>query len=77
MASLPQVTSRNFRSLKHYMSNGRPLCETEEKFMDYDQDFVALVDPKEGGWFDAVLEDWFIPYVPRRISKVSLRPPLT
>lgn len=70
MASLPQVTSRNFRSLKHYMSNGRPLCETEEKFMDYDQDFVALVDPKEGGWFDAVLEDWFIPYVPRRISKI-------
>ncbi|EOD50801.1 hypothetical protein UCRNP2_2458 [Neofusicoccum parvum UCRNP2] len=62
--------SRNDERKKLIRKIDEKLKEYEEKFMDYDQDFVALVDPKEGGWFDAVLEDWFIPYVPRRISKI-------
>lgn len=72
MASLPQVTPRNFKSLYNYMHNDSPLCANEEKFIEYEQDFVALVDPQEGGSFDAFLEDWFIPFLPRRVARVSL-----
>lgn len=70
MASLPQATHRNFTSVTHWIRNHDPLCDAENQFQTAAPDLVALVDPKEGGWFDAILEDFFLPLLPDRMAKV-------
>ena len=71
MASLPKAEDRNYDSLANWMSNQAPLCGTEARFVEHQQDFVALLDPKEGGWFDAFIEDIILPLFPRRMTMVS------
>lgn len=58
MASLPPVTDRNYRSVENYVQNQQPVCLRERAtFTERRQDFAALVDPREGSWFDAMIED--------------------
>ncbi|KAK8253766.1 hypothetical protein IWZ00DRAFT_502061 [Phyllosticta capitalensis] len=75
MASLPQATHRNFTSVTHWIRNHDPLCDAENQFQTAAPDLVALVDPKEGGWFDAILEDFFLPLLPDRMAKLAFSDP--
>ncbi|KAK7710576.1 hypothetical protein SLS57_008343 [Botryosphaeria dothidea] len=68
MAALPPVPERNFNSVKTYVENRAPLCENEVQIMERQQDFVSLVEPREGSWFDAMLED-FLSKLPVSIAK--------
>ncbi|KAK7548921.1 hypothetical protein BKA81DRAFT_368412 [Phyllosticta paracitricarpa] len=75
MASLPHATHRNFQSVFNWMHNKQPLCESENQFTTAEQDVVALVDPKEGGWFDAFIEDYFLPMLPDRLTRLAFSDP--
>ncbi|KAK8184414.1 hypothetical protein BC567DRAFT_260596 [Phyllosticta citribraziliensis] len=75
MASLPQATHRNFTSVSNWMHNKKPLYEPENGFIMAEQDLVALVDPKEGGWFDAFIEDYFLPMLPDRLTRLAFSDP--
>ncbi|KAF4538997.1 uncharacterized protein LTHEOB_1351 [Lasiodiplodia theobromae] len=58
MAQLPLTSDRNYKSVSSYVTNNGPLvCKESSTFTDRRQDFVALVDPKEGSWFDGAIED--------------------
>ncbi|OJD34952.1 uncharacterized protein BKCO1_1900063 [Diplodia corticola] len=58
MAQLPAVTDRNYKSVSQYVKNNAPVVWAEQDtFTERRQDSVALVDPKEGSWFDAAIED--------------------
>ncbi|KAL0263432.1 hypothetical protein SLS55_002412 [Diplodia seriata] len=58
MAQLPPVTDRNYKSVSQYVNNNGPVVWAEQDtFTERRQDSVALVDPKEGSWFDAAIED--------------------
>lgn len=58
MAQLPPTSDRNYKSVLSYVKNNAPLVFKESStFTDRRTDFVALVDPKEGSWFDAAIED--------------------
>lgn len=72
MAALPPVPERNFNSVKTYVENRAPLCENDVQIMERQQDFVSLVEPREGSWFDAMLED-FLSKLPVSIAKVARR----
>ncbi|KAF2086525.1 hypothetical protein K490DRAFT_66718 [Saccharata proteae CBS 121410] len=68
MASLPKATTRNYNSLANWMLKWKPLASKEAKFIERDQDFVALVDEKEGSWFDALIED-FLGHLHRPLAR--------
>lgn len=55
MASLQKASTRNYTSVYNWMYHNAPLAQPETEFMKNDEDFVALVDPKEVGWFDGFI----------------------
>ncbi|KAF2460690.1 hypothetical protein BDY21DRAFT_336129 [Lineolata rhizophorae] len=57
MSSLQAASPRNHQSVENWIFHNAPLCATEAEFIRNRQDFVALVDAKEGSWFDGVVED--------------------
>ncbi|KAI9729941.1 MAG: hypothetical protein M1834_006138 [Cirrosporium novae-zelandiae] len=56
-ATLKRTTNRNYNSLRDWMFNEKPLSEEESEFVNCDEDFIALAEPEEGGWFDGFIED--------------------
>ena len=51
------------------MWDHKPLCRGEMQFIKHREDFVALADEQEGGWFDAIVEN-ALGYLPRRVAQV-------
>ena len=52
------------------MWDRKPLCRGEMRFIKHREDFIALADEQEGGWFDAIVED-ALGCLPRRAAQVS------
>lgn len=67
--SLSAVTDRNYHSFSRWILDKKPLSRTETEFLRHREDFVALADGQEGGWFDGFLENT-LGYLPRPITKV-------
>lgn len=57
LASLKRTSSRDYQSLANWMHNEKPLSQEESEFVDCKEDFIALCEPQEGGWFDGLIED--------------------
>jgi len=74
-ASLKKASTRNYNSFANWIHNKKPLSREESKFVKHDEDFIALADGQEGGWFDGFVED-ILSLVPCKLSRVSL-PPLS
>jgi len=55
-ASLQKATERNHKSVCNWLNHAAPLVKEEAETFDKDRDFVALVDAKEGSWFDGAVE---------------------
>lgn len=55
-ASLQKASERNYRSVRNWLNHTAPLETDEAATFDKDRDFVALVDAKEGSWFDGAVE---------------------
>jgi hypothetical protein len=56
-ATLQRATERNHKSLKNWIFHSGPLVQEEAATFDKDLDFVAIVDAKEGSWFDGRVEN--------------------
>ncbi|OCL11263.1 hypothetical protein AOQ84DRAFT_386949 [Glonium stellatum] len=69
MNALPKATPRNYTSVDNWIHNNGPLCGPEAKFIKNDKDFVALTDPREGSWFDGVVED-VLSKIPCKLTRV-------
>lgn len=75
MAQLPAVTDRNYQSVRNYVSNKAPLCFHEQKtFLERRKDFVQIIEPKEGSWFDAAIEDMLM-HMPKPFARVFFSDP--
>ncbi|KAI4181206.1 MAG: hypothetical protein L6R41_006759 [Letrouitia leprolyta] len=57
MVAVPRPSERDYRSFYRWIDNEKPLCREETKFVRHYDDFMALAEKQEGGWFDGVLED--------------------
>jgi hypothetical protein len=57
LASLRRTTSRDYNSLANWMHNEKPLSQEESEFINSKEDFIALCEQEEGGWFDGMIED--------------------
>lgn len=54
--------------------NNKPVSREETSFVQHCEDFVALADGEEGGWFDGVIEDT-LSYLPCGLARVQLHSP--
>lgn len=68
--SMKTVSTRNYNSLYTWIWDRKPLCRGETEFIKHREDFIALADEQEGGWFDAIVED-VLDCLPRRVAQVS------
>ncbi|KAL8630262.1 hypothetical protein Q9189_004035 [Teloschistes chrysophthalmus] len=73
-AANPRPLERDYASLYHYIDNEKPLCREETNFVTHHDDFIALAEKQEGGWFDGVLED-MLGIFPRSITRRILSSP--
>lgn len=55
-ATLQRATERNYKSVCNWIHHSAPLVQEEASTFDKDRDFVAIVDAKEGSWFDGRVE---------------------
>lgn len=55
-ATLQRATKRNYKSVCNWIHHSAPLVQEEASTFDKDRDFVAIVDAKEGSWFDGCIE---------------------
>ncbi|KAL8707662.1 MAG: hypothetical protein Q9220_007324 [cf. Caloplaca sp. 1 TL-2023] len=69
--SIPRPLERDYSSFYKWMDAFKPLCREETKFLKYEDDFIALAEKQEGGWFDGVLED-VLSIFPRSITRFIL-----
>ncbi|KAF2653324.1 hypothetical protein K491DRAFT_603067, partial [Lophiostoma macrostomum CBS 122681] len=70
-ATLQRATQRNYQSVWNWIFHSGPLVEKEKATFDKDRDFVAVVDAKEGSWFDGRVENALTNFG-GPIAKVSL-----
>ncbi|KAF2107044.1 hypothetical protein BDV96DRAFT_506785, partial [Lophiotrema nucula] len=56
-ATLQRATERNHKSVWNWVNHSAPLVQAEASTFDKDRDFVAIVDAKEGSWFDGRVEN--------------------
>ncbi|ORY17224.1 hypothetical protein BCR34DRAFT_555651 [Clohesyomyces aquaticus] len=55
-ATLQRAMKRNHTSVWNWIHNNAPLVQAEASTFNQDRDFVAIVDAREGGWFDTLIE---------------------
>ncbi|KAL8692458.1 MAG: hypothetical protein Q9218_002526 [Villophora microphyllina] len=72
--AIPNPLERDYSSLYNYVEGNKPLCREETKFIKYHDDFIALAEKQEGGWFDGVLED-MLGIFPRSVTRRILSSP--
>jgi len=56
-ATLQRATERNYGSVCNWIKGRAPLVDDESSTFKKDRDFVAIVDAKEGSWFDGRVEN--------------------
>ncbi|KAL8729573.1 MAG: hypothetical protein Q9166_004653 [cf. Caloplaca sp. 2 TL-2023] len=69
--AIPRPLDRDYGSLYKWIDDIKPLCREETKFIKYQDDFIALAEKQEGGWFDGVLEDT-LSFFPRPVTRFIL-----
>lgn len=69
LASLRRTTSRDYNSLANWMYNEKPLSKEESEFIDSKEDFIALCEQEEGGWFDGMIED-LLSKIPCKLTRL-------
>ena len=69
-ASLKKPSGRNLSSFFDWVWDEKPLSREESRFLEHEDDFVALADGQEGGWLDGFVEDVMTKCIPNRILKV-------
>ncbi|KAK4983221.1 hypothetical protein LTR66_008916 [Elasticomyces elasticus] len=74
MTSLQKPMGRNYTSVFNWMYHNAPLCEPEAEFIKHEEDFVALADAQEGGWFDGFVED-ILSMAPCRVTRLLFSSP--
>ncbi|KAI4093664.1 MAG: hypothetical protein LQ344_002729 [Seirophora lacunosa] len=74
IVTIPRPSERDYGSFYKWMDAEKPLCREETKFVKYKDDFIALAEKQEGGWFDGVLED-LLSIFPRSITRAILSSP--
>lgn len=67
---MKRPSNRNFNSFSNWVLRLKPLTRQETEFVKNGEDFVALADGEEGGWFDGVVED-FLSCLPRNFAQVN------
>lgn len=68
---MKRPSNRNFNSFSNWILNKKPLAREDMEFLRHGEDFVALADGEEGGWFDGVVED-FLSCLPGGLAQVNL-----
>ena len=68
--SLKNPTGRNVRSFMDWIQDHKPLSKEESKFLEHQDDFVALSDGQENGWLDGMVEDTLNFCLPKNIMRV-------
>ena len=63
-------SSRNYNSFRTWIFDRKPLTREETNFVKHADDFVALADGAEDGYFDGMVED-VLGWLPRSIVKVN------
>ncbi|KAI4132139.1 MAG: hypothetical protein LQ338_000893 [Usnochroma carphineum] len=71
LCAIPRPSSRDYGSFYRWIDNEKPLCREETKFVKHQDDFIALAEKPEGGWFDGVLED-MLSLFPRPVTRAIL-----
>ncbi|KAI4200003.1 MAG: hypothetical protein LQ346_002476 [Caloplaca aetnensis] len=74
MVAIPKPSERDYSSFYRWIDAKKPLCREETKFVKHQDDFIALAEKQEGGWFDGVLED-LLSIFPRRLTRAILSSP--
>ncbi|KAL8929051.1 MAG: hypothetical protein Q9208_001494 [Pyrenodesmia sp. 3 TL-2023] len=74
MVSIPKPSERDYSSFYRWIDAEKPLCREETKFVKHQDDFIALAEKQEGGWFDGVLED-LLSIFPRPFTRAILSSP--
>ncbi len=68
--SLKKPSGRDLSSFVDWIWDEKPLSREESRFLQHEDDFVALSDGQEGGWLDGFVEDVMTKCIPKRIMKV-------
>ena len=69
--SLRNPTGRNVRSFMDWIRDHKPLTKEESRFLEHQDDFVALSDGQENGWLDGLVEDTLNWCLPDNLMRVS------
>lgn len=67
--ALQSVTQRHYNSFSTWIWDRKPLTTEETEFLKHHEDFVALADGREDGWFDGFIED-LLGCLPRSLARV-------
>lgn len=71
LCTIPSPSSRDYGSFRKWIDAVKPLCREETKFVQHQEDFIALAEKPEGGWFDGILEDT-LSMLPRPLARAIL-----
>ena len=71
MVAIPRPLERDYNSFYKWIDAKKPLCREETKFVKHHEDFIALAEKQEGGWFDGVIEDT-LSIFPRPVTRFIL-----
>ncbi|KAH0557000.1 hypothetical protein GP486_005210, partial [Trichoglossum hirsutum] len=56
LAGFNRPAGRDYRSVKHYMDNTKPLVRREAQFIRKKEDFITLKPGRDGAWLDYAVE---------------------
>lgn len=68
--SLKKPSGRDLSSFINWVWDEKPLSREESRFLEHQDDFVALSDGQEVGWLDGFVEDSMAKCIPKRLMKV-------
>lgn len=67
---MKRPSNRNFNSFCNWILHNKPVTPEETEFIRHSEDFIALADGEEGGWFDGVVEDC-LSCLPNNLAQVN------
>ena len=68
--SLKKPSGRDLSSFINWVWDEKPLSREESRFLEHQDDFVALSDGQEVGWLDGFVEDSMMKCIPKGLMKV-------
>ena len=71
---MKRPSNRHFNSFSNWIVGYKPVTREETEFVKHGDDFVALAEGEEGGWFDGVVEDC-LSCLPGHLAQVNILSP--